>query len=460
MTGPYARAAGNYTRYGDVFDLLQASDDRFVVFGSGEGLKLDFDPRRLPGLPAGWIRDYFFYADGLKEIIANPSGWQPGKPPRIKIKLQSFAGAKNDEAIIGGLQQIEHVAVARVIPCGARIRTGHAPVRIRIDRVARRLQPRLARIADEIERRFCERHLRHAHVPHIRRLIDSNGVPINLQIVDYADPPRSFRKLAGQVRNHGSFKSRWKTHIFHDTHPLALRIEGFHIRRNHFDSRLIRRVHGSRREVIGIAIDDQPQWFLRIPCTEVEFNPVQPGESRERQPFEICDVLAIALGDQRHHIVSAVVPRADWRTGAAARDHAEFRKRGRAGESFIRKNFVSRWMIDSQQHHLVEIHRFFHRLHETETEQAISGFRAARRYLEIFIRVGNIPFPGRDPVANHAGPDHVRDEFILVAIPRKQNWPPTAAPIELRDALHFSRAQVYFLLRTTPRPHQPNHSSS
>src|SRR5207302_5249488 len=34
MTGPYARAAGNYTRYGDVFDLLRASDDRFVVFGS------------------------------------------------------------------------------------------------------------------------------------------------------------------------------------------------------------------------------------------------------------------------------------------------------------------------------------------------------------------------------------------------------------------------------------------
>ena len=47
-TGPYARAAGNYTRYGDVRDLLGSSDDRFTVFGSGEGLKLDFDPRKLP----------------------------------------------------------------------------------------------------------------------------------------------------------------------------------------------------------------------------------------------------------------------------------------------------------------------------------------------------------------------------------------------------------------------------
>jgi Flp pilus assembly protein TadD len=69
LTGPYARATGNYTRYGDVYDLLRASDDRFVVFGSGEGLKLDFDPRQLPALPAGWVRDYFFYADGFEKDL-------------------------------------------------------------------------------------------------------------------------------------------------------------------------------------------------------------------------------------------------------------------------------------------------------------------------------------------------------------------------------------------------------
>ena len=68
-TGPYARAAGNYTRYGDVRELLRASDDRFTVFGSGEGLKLEFDPRHLPSLPAGWVRDYFFYADGFEKDL-------------------------------------------------------------------------------------------------------------------------------------------------------------------------------------------------------------------------------------------------------------------------------------------------------------------------------------------------------------------------------------------------------
>ncbi len=67
VTGPYARAAGNYTRYGDVHDLLRKADDRFVVFSSGEGVKLDFDPANLPSVPAGWTRDYFFFADGFEK---------------------------------------------------------------------------------------------------------------------------------------------------------------------------------------------------------------------------------------------------------------------------------------------------------------------------------------------------------------------------------------------------------
>jgi Tfp pilus assembly protein PilF len=69
MTGPYARAAGNYTRYGDVRQLLEKPDDRFVVFSSGEGVKLDFDPRKLRALPAGWVRDYFFYANGFEKDL-------------------------------------------------------------------------------------------------------------------------------------------------------------------------------------------------------------------------------------------------------------------------------------------------------------------------------------------------------------------------------------------------------
>jgi Flp pilus assembly protein TadD len=64
-TGPFTRQIGNYTRYGDVTELVRASDDEFVIFGSGDEVAIDFDASHLPDLPEGWTRDYFFYADGF-----------------------------------------------------------------------------------------------------------------------------------------------------------------------------------------------------------------------------------------------------------------------------------------------------------------------------------------------------------------------------------------------------------
>jgi len=66
-TGPYTRPIGAYTRYGDVLPLLTANDDRMAVFGSGDEIALDFDPSKLPALPAGWVRDYFFAAQGYEK---------------------------------------------------------------------------------------------------------------------------------------------------------------------------------------------------------------------------------------------------------------------------------------------------------------------------------------------------------------------------------------------------------
>ena len=66
-TGPFTQPAGAYTRTGDVYDLLALTDDRMVVFGSGDEVQLEFDAAHLPALPSGWKRDYFFFANGYEK---------------------------------------------------------------------------------------------------------------------------------------------------------------------------------------------------------------------------------------------------------------------------------------------------------------------------------------------------------------------------------------------------------
>jgi hypothetical protein len=64
-TGPYARASGQYTAYGDVLPLVHRADDRFAILGSGDEAALEFDASDLPAPRRGWTRDYFLYADGF-----------------------------------------------------------------------------------------------------------------------------------------------------------------------------------------------------------------------------------------------------------------------------------------------------------------------------------------------------------------------------------------------------------
>jgi hypothetical protein len=63
---------GSYTRYGDVRSLLESSDDRFVIMGSGDELRLAFEARDLAPVPSGWTRDFLLYFDGwAKDADAN-----------------------------------------------------------------------------------------------------------------------------------------------------------------------------------------------------------------------------------------------------------------------------------------------------------------------------------------------------------------------------------------------------
>jgi hypothetical protein len=64
-TAPWKAHLGNYTRYGEVRELLLAPDDMYVITRSGDELQVDFEARKLPPLPAGWKRDFLVYADGF-----------------------------------------------------------------------------------------------------------------------------------------------------------------------------------------------------------------------------------------------------------------------------------------------------------------------------------------------------------------------------------------------------------
>ena len=70
--GMWNPTPGLYTRFGDVRELLEAGDDRFVTMGAGDEIALGFAAAGLPPLPAGMTRDYLLFVEGwAKENEAN-----------------------------------------------------------------------------------------------------------------------------------------------------------------------------------------------------------------------------------------------------------------------------------------------------------------------------------------------------------------------------------------------------
>lgn len=62
---PWKAHLGNYTRFGDVRELLLEIDDMYVITRNGDEMQVDFDARRLPAVPEGWKRDFLVFADGF-----------------------------------------------------------------------------------------------------------------------------------------------------------------------------------------------------------------------------------------------------------------------------------------------------------------------------------------------------------------------------------------------------------
>jgi Flp pilus assembly protein TadD len=75
------QTAGFYTRYGDVRELVREADDRLVIMGAGDELRLLFPAAALPPLAAGARRDFLLLVDGwAKDADANTAFSQTVEP--------------------------------------------------------------------------------------------------------------------------------------------------------------------------------------------------------------------------------------------------------------------------------------------------------------------------------------------------------------------------------------------
>jgi hypothetical protein len=72
FTSMWNPTPGLYTRYGPVETLLAEPDDRMVVMGSGDEIRMRFRAAGLPPVPPGWKRDFLLLVDGwAKDADAN-----------------------------------------------------------------------------------------------------------------------------------------------------------------------------------------------------------------------------------------------------------------------------------------------------------------------------------------------------------------------------------------------------
>ncbi len=62
---PWVDLEGFYTRFGDVKELLNKVDDRYVILNAGDEIRLRFPEQAPP--PTGWVRDYVFICDGWEK---------------------------------------------------------------------------------------------------------------------------------------------------------------------------------------------------------------------------------------------------------------------------------------------------------------------------------------------------------------------------------------------------------
>jgi hypothetical protein len=88
---------GSYTRYGEVTELLQEADDRYIIANAGDETTISFDCAELPALQAGWQRDFLIYSVGwVKDGDLNTAMGQTVKPlPFHGMSKYPYGGAEH-----------------------------------------------------------------------------------------------------------------------------------------------------------------------------------------------------------------------------------------------------------------------------------------------------------------------------------------------------------------------------
>jgi hypothetical protein len=80
-TAPIKVFPGSYTRYGEVRELLYAADDRYVLFGPGDGLSVRFRADRIappaPGRTRTFLAKTFGYCKDTDLYTAHPDRVEP-----------------------------------------------------------------------------------------------------------------------------------------------------------------------------------------------------------------------------------------------------------------------------------------------------------------------------------------------------------------------------------------------
>ena len=78
---PWKSMAGQYTRYGDVTELLDQPDDRYVIMGPGEEISLHFSVNAFSAVPAGYQRSFILkthsYCKDMDLYTAHPDTVTP-----------------------------------------------------------------------------------------------------------------------------------------------------------------------------------------------------------------------------------------------------------------------------------------------------------------------------------------------------------------------------------------------